>query len=40
MVKSQEPEMIQFADKVEADLLEQIMTTEAMKAQLLEVIQE
>lgn len=35
-----EPEMIQFADKVEADLLEQKMTQEVMKTQLMEVMQE
>jgi uncharacterized protein (DUF2344 family) len=35
-----EPEMIQFADKVAADLLEQKMTQEVMKTHLMEVMQE
>jgi hypothetical protein len=40
VIKSQEPEMIQFQDKVEAGLQEQKMTTKAMKAQLMIVMKE
>jgi len=37
---SQEPEMIQFQDMVEANLQEQKMTIEVMKAHLIKVMKE
>jgi len=40
VIESQEPEIIQFQDKVEVDLQEQKMTTEAIIAQLMEVMKE
>lgn len=38
VVKSQDPEMVQFQDKMEADMQEQKLTSKAVKAQLMEVM--
>jgi len=40
VIMSQEPEMIQFQDMVEANLQEQKMTIEVMKAHLIKVMKE